>query len=124
VSDAIVLAGHGSRSPEANASLEALAATLAENVGMPVYPGFLEMTEPSIPAALRAAKAAGAKRIVLVPYFLLPGMHVKRDLAAIAAAASAELGLPVEIADFLGAHPGVPNLLADISRTALAASTT
>jgi sirohydrochlorin ferrochelatase len=116
---ALVLVGHGSRAPEANAALVDLARTLARDAGVPAFPGYLEMTEPTIPGALRAAAASGARRIVVVPYFLSPGMHVRRDLTEIVAAARAELGVTIEISDFLGAHPEVPRLLADLARMAL-----
>ncbi len=117
--DAIVLAGHGSRSDEANASLVALARTLGDDLHVPVFPGYLEMAEPTIPAALRAARDGGARRLVLLPFFLSPGMHVRRDLEAIAAAARAELGVPIDVTEFLGAHPAVPRLLADLANRAI-----
>jgi sirohydrochlorin ferrochelatase len=46
-------------------------------------------------------------------------MHVRRDLTEIVAAARAELGVTIEISDFLGAHPEVPRLLAELARSAL-----
>jgi sirohydrochlorin ferrochelatase len=48
-------------------------------------------------------------------------MHVRRDLTAIVVAARAELGVTIEISDFLGAHPEVPRLLAELARNALSA---
>jgi sirohydrochlorin ferrochelatase len=119
--DALVLVGHGSRAPEANAALVDLAHTLARDTGVPTIAGYLEMTEPTIPGALRAAAASGARRIVVVPYFLSPGMHVNRDLTEIVAAARAELDVAIEISDFLGAHPEVPRLLAELAGNALSA---
>ncbi len=117
---AIVLAGHGSRAQEANAALGVLAHTLANDLGVRAYPAYLEMTEPAIPDALRRARADGADRIVVVPYFLSPGMHVRRDLVGIVDAARVELGITIELADFLGAHPDVPRLLGDLARATLA----
>jgi sirohydrochlorin cobaltochelatase len=70
---------------------------------------------------VRAAASTGAHRIVVVPYFLSPGVHVRRDLTAIVVAARAELGVTIEISDFLGAHPEVPRLLAELARNALSA---
>ena len=115
----VVLVGHGSRSLEANATLVMLAETIASDLEMPVHAAYLEMAEPSIPATMRAAVAAGARRIVAVPYFLTPGMHVRRDIVEIVDAARAELGVTIELADFLGSHPEVPRLLADVARAAL-----
>ncbi len=115
----VVLAGHGSRAEEANDSLALLAQGLAAELELPVHTGYLEMAEPTIPQALRAAAAGGARRIVLVPYFLSPGMHVRRDLVAIVDEARRELGVPIVLSDFLGAHEAVPRLLASLARAGL-----
>ena len=118
----IVLAAHGSRSDEANASIAELARGLGERLGLPVSCAYLEMAEPTIPSAIAASARAGASRIVIVPFFLAPGMHVRRDLVAILDSARREHGIPVELADFFGSHPGVPQLLADIAQAAVARS--
>ena len=110
----VVLVGHGSRSVEANSSLVTLAETIASDLAMPVHAAYLEMAEPSIPATMSAAVAAGARRIVAVPYFLTPGMHVRRDIVEIVDTARAELGVTIELADFFGSHPEVPRLLTEI----------
>ncbi|GAC1539611.1 MAG: hypothetical protein NVS3B16_00770 [Vulcanimicrobiaceae bacterium] len=111
----VVLVGHGSRSADANASLGVLAAGLQCALGEPVRAAYLELTTPTIPEALHAALAAGAGRITVVPYFLSPGMHVRRDIVAIVAEVSRETGAAIEIAPFLGSHPDVPRLLAEIA---------
>ncbi|BDE07189.1 hypothetical protein WPS_24650 [Vulcanimicrobium alpinum] len=116
----IVLAGHGSRSAEANAALEALAAQVAARLGSPVVPGFLEMTEPTIPAAIDGAVAAGARRVVVLPYFLHPGMHVRRDLVEIVEAARARHpGVTFELSEFLGGRPEIADVLTSLARSAL-----
>ena len=114
----VVLVGHGSRSAPANASLIGLADGMARDLGVPVHPAYLEMTTPTIPETLRAAVAAGATRIVVVPYFLTPGMHVQRDIVEIVDAVKADTDVPIEIAPFLGSHPDVPRLLAEIASAA------
>lgn len=111
----VVLVGHGSRSPEANAALAELATGMARDLGEPVLPAYLEMTTPTIPDALHAALAAGATRVTVVPYFLSPGMHVQRDIVAVVDAVREETGAAIEIAPFFGSHPEVPRLLAEIA---------
>lgn len=117
----VVLIGHGSRSPDANGALADLATELAERLGVPVGVGFLEMAEPTIAAALATAKAEGAARIVLLPFFLSPGMHVRRDLARIVDNAQRELGVAIETAPFLGSHPEIVNLLTETAKQSLSA---
>ena len=115
----IILAAHGSRSDEANTSIAELARGLGDRLGLPVSPAYLEMAEPTIPGAIASAAAAGASRIVIVPFFLAPGMHVRRDLVAILDGARRAHGIPVDLADFFGSHPGVPQLLVDIAQAAV-----
>ena len=111
----VVLVGHGSRSAEANEALVALAAGMARDLGEPVHPAFLEMTTPTIPETLHAALAAGATTITVVPYFLSPGMHVRRDIVEVVDAVRAESGAAIEIAPFFGSHPEIPRLLAEMA---------
>ncbi len=92
---------------------------MASDLAMPVHAAYLEMVEPSIPATMRASVAAGARRIVAVPYFLTPGMHVRRDIVEIVEAARTELGVTIELSAFFGSHPDVPRLLIDVARSAL-----
>jgi sirohydrochlorin ferrochelatase len=41
---------------------------------------FLEINSPSIPEGIDICVAEGAKRIILLPYFLHLGNHVQKDL--------------------------------------------
>lgn len=86
---AIVLAAHGSRTTDANDAHIALVHALDTRVDPAVSPAFLELAEPSIPAAIDAAVAAGATEVVVLPYFLHPGRHLREHLPEIVAAAAA-----------------------------------
>lgn len=101
--------------------MTALCEEIARGAGVPVSPGFLEMTEPTIQQALEQSVAHGATRVVLLPYFLHPGMHVRRDLVAIvddARASHPEVAF--DVAEFLGAHPGITGILVEIARASIA----
>jgi sirohydrochlorin cobaltochelatase len=52
-----------------------------------VLVAFLEIERPSIPAAFQALVEAGMDEVVLLPFFLLPGRHTRRDLPALVRAA-------------------------------------
>src|SRR5687768_8326991 len=78
---ALLLIAHGSRQPEANADLFALAAELRQAGPYAIVePAFLELAEPTIEQAGRSCANQGAERVILVPYFLSAGVHVRRDL--------------------------------------------
>ena len=77
-----LVVAHGSRNTALTAAHDTICAAIAERVASEadVRAAYLEITEPSIPDAIDAAVADGARQIVLVPYFLHVGNHTKRDL--------------------------------------------
>lgn len=81
--DALLLIAHGSRQEEANADLDHLAAELRRDGRfVAVIASFLELAEPTIDDGAARCIAEGAERVVLLPYFLSAGIHVRRDLMA------------------------------------------
>lgn len=87
---ALLLVAHGSRRAAANAEVARLAGRLAAaapDAWPLVRHAFLELAEPDIPAGLDACVAAGAGAVVVVPYFLAAGRHVREDIPALVAAA-------------------------------------
>jgi len=109
----ILLFAHGSRVEEANAGVRELAQKVeAAGPYRYVRATFLELGEPDLPQAVREAKAAGLRRIVIVPYFLTMGLHLRRDLPRLVAAArEASPGIEIEVGQPLEGHPLVPSLI-------------
>ena len=120
-STALLLIAHGSRRAEANADLEHLA-NVIRNRGefAVVVPSYLELCEPSIAAGGDRCVAAGAKKVVLLPYFLSAGMHVMEDLTA-ARDDLAKRHPPVEfvLAEPLGRHPLLVQIVLERARGVL-----
>jgi sirohydrochlorin ferrochelatase len=118
---ALLLIAHGSRRPEANADLEHLAGVLrARGEYARVEPAYLELCEPGIVAGGERCVAAGATRVVLLPYFLSAGVHVVEDLSA----ARDELarrhpGATFVLAEPLGRHPLLADVVAERAREAV-----
>ena len=78
---ALLLIAHGSRRAEANADLEFVAAALRERGRYPVVRvSYLELAEPNIESGGALCVEAGATDVILLPYFLSPGIHVAEDL--------------------------------------------
>jgi sirohydrochlorin ferrochelatase len=78
-----LLIAHGSREPSANADLHELAARLAAAGQYPIVEAcFLELAQPDIPTGGDRCVARGATRVLMVPYFLSAGVHLRRDLTA------------------------------------------
>lgn len=104
---ALLLIAHGSRRPEANADLEHLAGILRQSGEyLHVQSSYLELADPNIIDGGRLCASHGPSQIVMVPYFLSPGMHVREDLTA----AQDELktlfpNIEILLAEPLGRHP-------------------
>lgn len=100
-----LVVAHGSRLSEVASAHAEVCDAIGQRVGdqAEVRAAYLEITEPSIPAAIADAVAAGAIEIVLVPYFLHVGRHINQDLPQLlAAAADRHPGVRFALADHLG----------------------
>jgi sirohydrochlorin ferrochelatase len=117
---ALLLIAHGSRRPEANADLDHLAAALrAPGRYACVETAFLELAEPSIAAGGAACVARGAGRVILVPYFLSAGVHVREDLEEARRALAARFPqAEFRLAEPLGRHPLLAEVVAERARAA------
>jgi sirohydrochlorin ferrochelatase len=104
---AILLIGHGSRVPEANNVLHAIADMVRGQDGHDlVEVCFREQHAPNIQKGIDACVASGAGRVLLYPYFLFAGAHVLEDLPAeMEEAALRHSGLQLAMGEPLGAHP-------------------
>jgi sirohydrochlorin cobaltochelatase len=110
---AVILLDHGSREPEANAQLEALAALVAARLsGRRVACAHLTLAAPSLAEAAAACVGDGACEITIAPCFLSPGRHVREDLPRLVEELrEAHPGITFRLAEPLGADPGVANAL-------------
>jgi sirohydrochlorin ferrochelatase len=71
-----------------------------------VEASFLELAEPTIVEAAAVCVARGVQRVILLPYFLSAGVHVRRDLADIRRRLSEEHPqVEFRLAEPLGPHP-------------------
>jgi sirohydrochlorin ferrochelatase len=106
-STAVLLIAHGSRRAEANEDLLRLAEQVrARSDFACVQPSYLELADPSIPAGGAMCIAAGARRVLMLPYFLSAGSHVVEDLERYRGQlAAAHPGVEFTLCPPLGLHP-------------------
>lgn len=105
--DALLLIAHGSRQEQANADLHHVAGEL-RRLGryVAVVASFLELAEPDIDGGGEKCVVEGAERVVLLPYFLSAGVHVRRDLAAARDRLAGRFPhVDFRLAEPLGRHP-------------------
>lgn len=103
---AILMMAHGSRIAEANDAARQVAAMVRDITGFDIVEvAFRELHEPDIQSGIDACVARGAERILLMPYFLFMGAHVRHDLPEeIEEARTRHPGLIMEMGGHLGAH--------------------
>jgi sirohydrochlorin ferrochelatase len=119
----IILFAHGSAVEEANRGVHELARKVAATGRYQyVRAAFLELGEPDLPSAIREAVHAELRRVVVIPYFLTLGVHLRRDLPRlIADAKQAFPDFEIEVGAPLEGHPLMPSLILDRVREALTA---
>jgi sirohydrochlorin ferrochelatase len=117
---ALLLIAHGSREPEANADLYHVVAALRQRGEYAIVePAFLELAEPNSDEAGGRCVEQGADRVVILPYFLSAGVHVRRDLTDIRARLVARFpNVDFALAEPLGRHPQLIDIVAERAREA------
>lgn len=112
---AVLLIAHGSRRAAANADLLSLATDVARQGGYTIVEtAFLELAEPDIPAGGRRCIARGARRVLMLPYFLSAGVHVSSDLEEHRQTLVAEFpGAEFILCPHLGLHPLMTQIVLD-----------
>jgi sirohydrochlorin cobaltochelatase len=108
----LLVVGRGTTDPDANAELAKVARLLEEGRGFAgVEYGFISLAAPGVPAALERCRRLGARRIVVVPYFLFAGVLPDRVMAQTAEFAAGHPELDVRSAGLLGATPELAGLV-------------
>ncbi len=109
-----IVFAHGSRVESANQAVRDVAAQMAASGQHMVEPAFLEIGQPDLNAATGLIIARGARRIVVIPYFLTLGTHMQRDLPRLARDASqTHGGIEIQITSPLDGHPALVQALLD-----------
>ena len=106
---ALILVDHGSRFPEANETLAAVAELVRGLAGSTdIRYAHMELAEPTIQQAFEACVAAGATQVVVHPYFLAPGRHSTQDIPRMVADAARRFpNVQYCVTEPLGLHPKI-----------------
>jgi sirohydrochlorin ferrochelatase len=119
--DGLLLIAHGSREDEANADLRHVASELRRRgVYAVVEASFLELAEPGIEDGGARCVSQGAERVVLLPYFLSAGVHVRRDLTKARDRLAEHFpAVDFRLAEPLGRHPHLIDVVVERAHAAL-----
>ncbi len=78
---AIILMAHGSRVPGAGVAMEKVACRLSEDEYYDIVETcYMSRLGPHFEEILKKCVKQGAKLVVLIPYFLNQGLHMKQDI--------------------------------------------
>jgi len=114
----LLIVAHGSRRESSNEEVQLLARRIREGGVLEfddVRAAFLEIAAPSIPDALAACAADGAREIVVLPYFLAAGRHVATDIPdQVDPFARVHPHIRISVAPHLGASRLLPQAIAAV----------
>ncbi|WP_080507656.1 sirohydrochlorin chelatase [Bryobacter aggregatus] len=118
----VIVFAHGSSVESANEAVRIVARTITDEGGFALMAtSFLDGGKPDLRGAVEDLLGRGADRILVVPYFLTVGLHLKRDLPELIAKIQAERpGLPIAVTPPLDGHPGLGAILLDRAKEGVA----
>lgn len=111
---AVILLGRGGSDPDANSDLYKIARLFWEQTGYGlVEPAFMGVTTPSLDDVVRRCLALGAKRIVVLPYFLFTGVLIKRLERQMEQYRLDYSDVSFALAGYFGFHPKLKEIVMD-----------
>ncbi|TSI06701.1 sirohydrochlorin cobaltochelatase [Lysinibacillus sp. BW-2-10] len=122
---AILLIARGSSDVDAKESFYQISSILAEQVNVPIFESaFMGVTTPTVEQGIARCVELGAKKVIMLPYFLFTGILMKR-MARMAQEFSASYAdVEIVIADYFGYHPKLQNVLLERLQQAMDGTST
>lgn len=111
---AVILLGHGSRVEKAGGDMERVAAILKDRHGFPMVEYcFMSRLPPHFPETLAGLVERGATQVLVIPYFLHTGLHIRLDIPEMMQQEAAKHpGLRLQ----LGGNLGYDDILVELVR--------
>jgi sirohydrochlorin cobaltochelatase len=117
---AVVLLGRGGSDPDANSDLYKITRLLWEKLDYKfVEPAFMGVTDPLIKEGVERCIKLGAKKIIILPYFLFTGILIKRLEMMIEEFKQEHKGIEFKLAGYFGFHSRLKNIINDRIQEAL-----
>lgn len=117
---AILLLGRGGSDPDANSDLYKMARLLWESTNYSIVePAFMGVTNPLVGAGVERCIKLGAKKIVILPYFLFTGILIKRLENMLIDFSRKYPEIEFKLANYFGFHPKLETIMHDRINEAL-----
>lgn len=119
----IILFAHGSVVEEANQGVHDLASEIRSLRRFHfVRAAFLDCAHPNLGEAIDEVVAAGSTRVIVIPYFLTMGIHLRRDLPNLVAPERKKYPhVAIEVGQSLEGHPLMGSIILERVEQALQA---
>ncbi len=113
---AVIVLGHGSRSG-GDSTVGGVAASVKIRGGFEIVEyAFLQYVRPTPEEALDRCVRQGAKKIVIVPFFMQQGAHVTKGIPAfVERAKRLNPAVDIVVTDFAGSHPLMTDIVLDLA---------
>ncbi len=111
----LIILGHGSKASEATETLAEVTAMVRKRVSYDLIEyASLQISEPSLGAVVEKMAAEGVEKIVVMPFLIAAGVHVKTDIPEELSALSKKYsGLELHLTGPLGADPRLAEIVVD-----------
>jgi sirohydrochlorin cobaltochelatase len=117
---AILLLGRGGSDPDANSDLYKIARLFWERTNYSlVEPAFMGVTAPLLEEGVERCIKLGAKKVVILPYFLFTGVLIKRLEAKVSEFSGRYPQIQFALAGYFGFHPKLQTIVLDRLEEAL-----
>jgi len=109
----VLIVGHGSRSEDAVTVFRQVVEEVRRRGVYTVVEGaHMELAEPGIADAVKILKGLNVKEVIVLPYFLYEGIHLKKDIPELIGILSAEYpDMNFRIAKPIGFEPVLADIL-------------
>ncbi|MDR6999767.1 sirohydrochlorin chelatase [Neobacillus niacini] len=117
---AVLLLGRGGSDPDANSDLYKIARLLWEKTNYKIVePAFMGVTNPLVNEGIERCLKLGAKKVIILPYFLFTGILIKRLEEMMLPFEHQYPAIKFKLAGYFGYHPKLQTILAERVEEAL-----
>jgi precorrin-8X/cobalt-precorrin-8 methylmutase len=110
--EAVILMGHGSRMPGADSGMEQVARSIRARLkGVMVETCSMSMLGPRFGEVFEQCVDRGAKKVIVIPYFLHFGAHMQEDIPEILRKKAHQFS---DVTLIMGKHLGFDEMLTDL----------
>lgn len=122
---AILLIARGGSDPYANGDFYKITRLLWEKLDVPIVESaFMGVTTPSVEQGIERCVRLGAKKIVMLPYFLFTGVLMERMAKMAQQFTEQYEGVDILLANYFGYHPNLKKVLLERMEQALDGTST